>query len=129
MRKLNWILALAICLSAAAAPALHAADGLVWRAKPERVDADIKDWELPILLEKVAASTGWKIYLEPGTRHNVSTKFSNLPPGEALHLLLGDLSFALLPQPNAAPKLFVFRTSLQEATELISSPEKKPALT
>ena len=113
-------------LIAAGVPAIRAADGLAWRTKQERVDADIKEWELPKLLEQVAAATGWNIYLEPGTRHKVSTKFSNLPPGEALHLLLGDLSFALLPQTNSAPKLFVFRTSLQEATELIPSKKKNP---
>src|SRR5260221_10616678 len=116
LSNLSLIPVLAVWL-AAALPSLCAAEGLEWRAKPERVDADIKDWELPKLLEKVATATGWKIFLEPGTQHNVSTKFSNLPPGEALHLLLGDLSFALLPQPNSVPKLFVFRTSLQEATE------------
>src|SRR6185295_15344753 len=79
------------------------------------------------LLGKIASATGWRIYLEPGTKHTVSTKFSNLPPGEALRLLLGNLSFGLLPQTNAPPKLFVFRTSLQEATQLITPAGKKNA--
>jgi len=124
LRDWWWKPVLAIWLTALAVPSLDAAEGLTWYAKSERVDADIRDWELPKLLEKVAVATGWQIYLEPGTKHTVSTKFSNLPPGEALRLLLGNLSFGLLPQTNSSPKLFVFRTSLQEATELISPPEK-----
>jgi len=77
------------------------------------------------LLRNLAQVTGWDIYVEPDTKHTVSTKFTDRPPGEALKLLLGDLSFALLPaQTNGVPRLFVFRTSLQEATELIKAPEK-----
>src|SRR5207247_7093663 len=46
------------------------------------------------------------------------------PQGDALGLLLGDLNFALVPQTNASPRLFVFHTSLQEATQLIRVPSK-----
>src|SRR5205085_2685480 len=34
--------------------------------------------------------------------------------------LLGNLNFALVPETNAPSKLFVFRTSLHQATQLIS---------
>ncbi len=34
-------------------------------------------------------------------------------------MLLGDLNFALVPETNTAPKLFVFRTALKNATQLI----------
>jgi hypothetical protein len=37
------------------------------------------------------------------------------------------LSYALLPQTNAPAKLFVFRTALQEATQLIRRPDTKKA--
>lgn len=102
-------------------PMIEAADSLTWRHEPKRVDAEISSWTLPELLENIAQVTGWQIYLEPGTNLRVSTKFKDRAPGEALRLLLGNLSFALLPQTNAPPKLFVFRTSLQEATQLIRS--------
>ncbi len=36
-----------------------------------------------------------------------------------MHLLLGDLNFALVPQTNASPRLFVFRTALGNATQRI----------
>ena len=103
-----------------------AADTLSWRQ--DKVAAEISSWELPQLLQNVAAATGWQIFLEPNTEKKISTKFKDRPPGEALHLLLGDLSFALLPQSNAPPKLFVFRTDLHEATQLIRPPETKANL-
>src|SRR5262245_45782299 len=104
---------------------VRAADSLSWRQDKDRVDAEIGGWDLPKLLENLASVTGWHIYLEPGSKHTVSTKFKDRPPAEALRLLLGDLSFALLPQTNGSPKLYVFRTSLQEATQLIRPAQKK----
>ena len=88
------------------------------------VAAEISSWDLTKLLENIATTTGWQIFVEPETKHTVSTKFKNRAPGEALRLLLGDLSFALLPQSNAPSRLFVFRTSLQEATQRVHAPEK-----
>jgi hypothetical protein len=103
-------------------PDVFAEDQLIWRPKDNRVDAEIASWDVPKLLEHLATLTDWQIYLEPGTRHTVSTKFKDRTPGEALRLLLGDLSFALLPQTNGPSKLFVFRTSLGDATQLIKPP-------
>ena len=101
-----------------------AADTMVWRQDQNRVDADITSWDLRTLLENIAASTGWRIYLEPETKHAISAKFKNRTPGEALHLLMPDLTAILLPQTNAPGKLCVFRTSAQEATQLITPPKK-----
>src|SRR5258708_3368261 len=55
-------------------PAL-AADTLTWRTNENRVTADLKASELFPLLEHIASTTGWKIYVEPGTARKVSTKF------------------------------------------------------
>src|SRR5881409_2129249 len=71
-----------------------AADTLNWRTNQNRVSADIQYRPLGRLLEQITAATGWKVFVEPGTTHDVSAKFKDLPPGEALHLLLGDLNFA-----------------------------------
>src|SRR5258708_29716960 len=62
------------------------------------------------------------MYLEAGTTHAISARFHNLPRGEALGLLLGDLNFALVPQTNASPKLFVFHTTIQRATLRVEVP-------
>lgn len=99
-------------------PAL-ATGTLSWNAEKEKVSADLKSEELLNVLEKVAASTHWHIYVEPDALHPVSAKFRDLEPGEALHLLLGNLSFALVPQTNAESRLYVFRTSRQNATRLV----------
>ncbi len=103
---------------------LRAEDTLNWRVEKDRVDAQIKAWELPKLLEHIATATGWQIYVEPNATHSATAKFDNLPPGEALQRLLGKLNYALLPQTNAPPKLFVFRTSLSDATQLVRGKNK-----
>lgn len=95
------------------------ADTLNWDTNRNRVSADIKSGKLLPLLEKVAAATGWNILLEPDATCVVSAKFDRLPPGEALRLLLRDLNFALVPQTNAASRLFVFRTAMQNATQAV----------
>jgi hypothetical protein len=97
----------------------RASDILNWRTNQNRVSADITSGTLYRTLGQIAAATGWRVYVEAGSARAVSAKFTDLPPGEALHLLLGDLNFALVPSTNSAPKLFVFRTTAQNATQLI----------
>ena len=97
----------------------QAADVLNWETNRNRVSADIKSGQLLPILEQIAATTGWHIFLEPDTTTTVSAKFNRLPPGEALHLLLHDLNFALVPATNANSKLFVFRTTMQNATQSV----------
>src|SRR5512143_4151566 len=98
------VLTLAVLL---AAPA-WAADTLNWDTNRNQVSADIKSGSLLPLLEQIASTTRWRVFLEPDVTCTVSAKFDRLPPGEALHLLLRDLNFALVPETNAASKLFVF---------------------
>jgi hypothetical protein len=98
-------------------------DSLVWRNADGRVDAQIDSWSLTNLLQEIAASSGWQVYLEPGTDYNVRAKFKGFPLGEALRHLLGNLNHALLPQTNSAPKLFVYKSSLQGAIQLMAPAE------
>ncbi len=113
------LLALCSVLAFLSTPGASAADTLNWRTDQDRVSADIKAGELFGVLEEIAGATGWKVFLEPDTARTVSAKFKDLPPGEALRLLLGDLNFALVPETNSAPRLYVFRTTVQMATQLI----------
>ena len=104
------------------------ADTLNWETNRNRVSADIKSGKLLPLLEQIASVTGWRVFVEPDTTTSVSAKFSNLPPGEALRLLLGDLNFALVPGTNTSPKLYVFRTVMKNATQavrLVSAAESR----
>lgn len=114
-----WLGLLVILTFQNSAPAK---DTLAWRTAQNTVDAQIESWDLTKVLREVAGATGWEIYLEPDTQLIVSVKFKSLPPGEALRRLLGDLNFALLPQTIGPSKLFIYRTSLQEATQLIPVP-------
>lgn len=97
-------------------------NSIVWHKTADRVDADVHVMSLSSLLEQITAQTGWRVYVEPGTTHNTSAKFKNLQSGEALQRLFGDLNFALLPQTNAAPHLYVFTTKMENATQLVRVP-------
>jgi thermitase len=106
-----------------------ATNSLTWRAAENRVDADIHDWPLDTLLKEIAANTGWQVFAEPNLPIQVSTKFKDLPPGDALRRLLDSLNFALLPQSNAPSHLLVFRTSIQEATLAVRAPSTNSSAT
>lgn len=125
--KLRRVAACFTCLLAMGGASLRA-DELVWRPKQNKFDAEIPAWTLTHLLRQMAEETGWMVYVEPETEHTVSARFKDVPPGEAMHLLFGDLNFALLPQTNATSKLLIYRTSLHQATQLIlpSKPSAKP---
>jgi hypothetical protein len=99
-----------------------AADTLLWRTNSALVSADIRDAKLSWLLQEITTTTRWSVFVEPDVSHVVSAKFKDLPPGEALRLLLGDLNFALIPEANAPPRLFVFRTTMGSATQQVHVP-------
>ena len=123
LRQRGWV---CVCLwLALGLMASQAADtnSLVWHRSTDRVDADVHGMPLLPLLEKIAADAGWHIYVEPDTTHSTSAKFKDLPSGEALKRLLGDLNFALVPRTNAVPQLYVFRTVMKNATQRVLVPK------
>src|SRR5215471_10371190 len=87
------------------------ADTLTWHTNDDRVSADIQSVPLSRLLEGVAKLTGWQVYVESNTVFTVSVKFKDLKSGDALRHLLGDLNYALVPQTNTPPRLYVFHSS------------------
>src|SRR5206468_886197 len=105
-------------------PVTRAADSFLWGAGQNQVSADIESWPLSRLLESLASATGWQIYVEPDTQYTVTTRFQKLKPPDALRRLLGELNFALLPQTNGPTKLFIYRNSVHEATQLIQFAKK-----
>jgi hypothetical protein len=112
---------MAIVLLSLAVNRLSASPRLTWSPDKSRLTADIQSARLVPVLEEVAASTGWQVFVEPtAASHEVSAKFTNQGRGDALRLLLGDLNFALVPQTNGPSRLFVFRTDRQNATQLIA---------
>ncbi len=115
--------AFTLALAGALGGPARAADSLLWDKQRQRVDANIQTWDVVKVLQRVAASTRWQIYLQPGTKDVVPTRFRNLSEGEALRRLLGDLSFVQVPRTNGPPRLYVFRTSRDDATQRIQIPE------
>jgi hypothetical protein len=111
---------LALLLAGAAA---FAADTLDWRAKQNKVNADIQSWDLSTLLKKIARQTGWKVYVERGAASSVSVKFKDLPGDEALRRLLGTLNFSK-DQTNGVTRLFVYRTLAKAATQVVAAEKK-----
>ena len=99
---------------------------LAWNQAKDLVDADVRDLGLFPLLERVAVETGWQVFVEPDMGFRASAKFKALPSGEALRRLLGDLNFAVVPQSNAPPRLYVFRTVMHNATQKVEVVPREP---
>lgn len=111
-------MALMVCSGANAAQNTS----IVWNTN--KVSADVRNLQLPQLLQQIASQTGWRVYVEPGTAHNASAKFKNESTGTALRMLLGDLNFALVPKTNAPSQLYVFKTKMENATRLVRTTKK-----
>ena len=113
-----------ICLLTAlwmvTADTLAAGNGIVWNRETGEVDADVRGQKLWPLLEDIAHQTGWHIFVEPGTDRKVDIKFSGASRGEALKKLLGDLNFALVPKTNGPDFLYVFATTMLNATRQVA---------
>ncbi len=115
LRKLAAVAGLLLC----SAPSSFSADTLIWHTNQNRVSADIESLPLSRVLEAIAHATGWQVYVEPNTTHTVSARFADLPTGEALRLLLGRLSYAVLPQTNGPSRLYVFQSSMRNASRQV----------
>src|SRR5262245_6188723 len=89
---------------------------LTWNKAKDRVSADVRNWELIDLLEEIAGQTGWNVFVEPDDSFKSSVKFKDLPSGEALRRLLGEMNFAIMPQNNGSKRCYVFRTKMKYAT-------------
>lgn len=98
---------------------------LIWNQAGDRVTADVRGWPLLDLLEAIAAQSGWQVLVEPGLEQAASVKFKDLPYGEALRLLLGNLNYAVVPRTNAAARFYVFRTALDRATQVVRAATEK----
>jgi hypothetical protein len=113
----RWFAALAFFLSASASASAAPAE-LLWR-QDKTASARIEDKPLTNVLARLSAVTGWRIFLQPGVARRVSVQFQNAAHGEALRKLLGDVNYALVPQPKGGAKLYVYETSAADATALI----------
>jgi hypothetical protein len=102
---------------------------LRWHRRERRVDADIQGWPLLATLERIAAATGWRVYVEPTIEGEVAARFEQRPEREALAALLAQVNFALVPSTNGPPRLLVFRDDSSKATLAVKPPPAKAAAT
>ena len=125
MNRLYKFIAIA-CLSVAVSVVGRAQTNiLVWHNDAGTVDAEMHHEALLPLLKSIVGGTGWRVYVEPGSTLDASTKFKNLPAGDALKMLLGDLNFALVPKLDSPWQLYVFHTTMKNATHLVSAQKPK----
>ena len=117
MRRADIILLLALVVGGLfSARAETGTNYIAWHAATGLVSADVRGEPLWPLLEDIAHQTGWYIFVEPGANRTADVKFTNEPRGDALKKLLGDLNFAFLPQTNGPDFLYVFTTTIHNAT-------------
>jgi hypothetical protein len=103
-------------------PTLLVAGSVMWHPDRSRMDVRVENQPLHQVLESLAISSGWRIYVEPDIGRTVSTRFENLAAPAALQHLLGDLSYALVPDTRGPARLYVFQTTVAGATQLIGTP-------
>jgi hypothetical protein len=121
MRYTKSFLFMALALCVWAQGRATTTDTLAWEKSADRVSADIHGEALHPLLEDIAHQTGWHILVEPGCDQLADVKFNNLPPGDALKKLLGNLNYALVPQASGPDILYVFTTTMQAATQPVAT--------
>jgi thermitase len=124
MRRTGFYLLISavVCLSFLAGAA--ETNSLTWQTASDQVSADLHGEHLFPLLESIARQTGWHIFVEPEADRSVSVKFNEVASGEALHKLLGDLNFALVPKTDGPWHLYVFTTRMENATRRVGLEDK-----
>jgi hypothetical protein len=95
---------------------------LRWDPNRASLTLQVRNQPLPEMLKELSQATGWEVFVDPALNQPVSTRFTNLSIADGLRRALGDLNFALLPQPDRPPQLYVYSSSLQEATLRLASP-------
>lgn len=119
MRCIGIFLMLALLVGAPGALRAQTTNVLAWNTGADRVTADLHGEALWPLLEDIAHQTGWHIFVEPGADRKADVKFKDLPRGDALKILLGDLNFAFVPETNGPDLLYVFTTTMLNATRRV----------
>ena len=94
-------------------------NSLTWDTQSDLVSADLHHEPLFPLLQAIAHQTGWHVFVEPQADRNVSAKFRDASSGDALHKLLGNLNFALVPHTDEPWSLYVFTTRMENATRRV----------
>jgi hypothetical protein len=116
-KRPTWLKVLAAGVATVITLSLSAAPSNVsYDSKTQQVSVAAAGQPLLEVLEQLARATGWHIFLEPGANPVIETEFENVAVGRALEFLVGRMNYALVPQQDGPTKLYVFRTSREQAT-------------
>lgn len=92
-----------------------------WNPDTALVSATVERAPLSRVLGRVVRLTGWKVLIEPGSDRLVSVVFTNQPTGVWLPRILGEFSFAFVPESTAGRRILrIYRTQADAATDPIA---------
>ncbi len=121
MRRSLWAGFLAGVLAVQAAPAPVPAALLIRKPGTQRFEAKLENVPVLEVLRLLHQQTGWEIFLDPQFDRQVSAQFRDRSSGEALDLLLGSASYALVPDKSDSAKLFIYRNNRDQATRKVQA--------
>jgi hypothetical protein len=101
---------------------------ITWNSFRKHLGLNVKNTTLVEVLGGIQRETGWQVRMQPGLNRPVSAKFKPKPLGEALRLLLDDLSFTLIARPGEPGKLEVHLAKANVETEPMAEPVSKPKI-
>jgi hypothetical protein len=123
---LRWWIAAFFCGALGISAAQTNAPGKVtWRRSEKVFDVAVQNLPIEAFLKKWTHATGWQVYMQPGLEKQVSVEFKNLSQSEAMQMCFADLSYALLPQTNSPSRLYIYQSSLSDATRAVQG--ERPA--
>ncbi|MSU41788.1 MAG: hypothetical protein EXS22_09575 [Pedosphaera sp.] len=102
------------------------APALVWKRGTERFDAQLAKVPVLEVLASIRLQTGWEVFVDPDLQLEVTAQFKDRTAGEALDLLLGNASYALVPDKKTSAKLYIYRSNRDQATQRVQVKAAKP---
>jgi len=120
-------LAASLWLAALSAGAPNPAADLQWDTRKSVLTAAVDHQPLQDVLRELSRVTRWQILVDPSLDTQITTRFSGLKTVDALRRLLDPHNFALIPEPGASPTLYVYGTSMHEATLRFDPPRTTSA--
>ncbi|MGV3773761.1 MAG: S8 family peptidase [Verrucomicrobiales bacterium] len=96
-----------------------------WQSAEKSFDVSVEGMPVEAFLKRLTRATGWQVLVQPGLEKNITVEFKGLPQGEALKMMFGELSYALMRPTNQPPKLYIYQSSLADATKVVQG-ERPP---
>jgi hypothetical protein len=125
VRSLPICLWASLWLAALFGSSLSLTAELQWEQHTSALSADIDHQPLQDVLRDLSRATQWEILVDPALDTQVTTRFTRLRATDALRRLLDPHNFALIPETDAPPTLYVYGSSMHDATLRFNNP--KPA--